>query len=50
MAYNKDKDVTAGYISHEHQEMLEQLMEAHKRTKRAELEWLIEQAAAELPQ
>lgn len=45
MAYNKLKDVTAGYISPVHAELLQKLCVAHKRTKRAELERFIELAA-----
>jgi hypothetical protein len=44
MAYNKEKDVSAGYISPMHQDLLQSIIETHKRTKRGELEWLIEQA------
>lgn len=44
MAYNSDKDITAGYISPLHQDLLEQLKTSHKRTKRGELEQIIEQA------
>lgn len=45
MAYNKATDTSAGYISRQHQELLRGLMKAQKRTKRAVLEYLIEQAS-----
>jgi hypothetical protein len=44
MAYNKAKDVSAGYISPQHQKWLQRLVSVHKRTKRGMLEWLIEEA------
>lgn len=45
MAYNKINDTSAGYISPAHQKLLQALKTAHKRTKRGEVEFLIEQAA-----
>jgi predicted transcriptional regulator len=48
MPYNKQTDKQAGYISHEHKRRLDALCAAHRRTKRAELEWLIDQAVQEL--
>ncbi len=48
MAYNPQTDVSAGYISPEHQELLQRLRKAHKRTKRGELETIIEEAAKQL--
>lgn len=45
MAYNPKTDVSAGYISPKHQELLQALKLAHKRTKRGELETIIEEAA-----
>jgi hypothetical protein len=48
MGYNPVNDVTAGYVSPKHKALLLSLSVAHKRKIRAELEWLIEQAASEL--
>ncbi len=48
MAYNPDKDKSAGYISPKHYDLLESLYKRQKPpvTKRAMLEHIIEQAAA----
>lgn len=48
MGYNPTNDASAGYISHKHKALLQRLSEAHKRKLRAELEYLIEQAASKL--
>lgn len=48
MSYNKEKDVSAGYISPEHQIKLIKLKEANKRKKRAQLEVLIDEAYKKL--
>lgn len=45
MAYNKANDVTAGYISAYHKELLKKLAAKHSRKLRAEQELIIEQAA-----
>lgn len=50
MAYNKETDFSAGYISKEHGEKLAIIRKAHGRTKRGELEWLITQAYSEVSQ
>jgi hypothetical protein len=43
MAYNRTKDVTAGYISPDHLKRLQTLMQQSRRGKRATIEWLIDQ-------
>jgi hypothetical protein len=45
MAYNPTNDATAGFISHEAAALLKLLATKHKRSKRGQLESLIEEAA-----
>jgi hypothetical protein len=49
MAYNRTKDVTAGYISPDHLKRLQALMQQGRRGKRATIEWLIDQEYDKLP-
>lgn len=48
MSYNKEKDVNAGYIGHKYALMLTDIIASQKRTKRATLELLIEEAFSRL--
>lgn len=48
MPYNPNTDATAGNISRHHAEMLQAIIAQQKRSKRATLEYLIEQEYSKL--